>query len=157
MIHIDREHPEFKRQQPTLRTFRDLYAGGYQFRRRAGEYLLRRQKEGLDVYAERLQRAFYQNYIGSIIDWYAATLFRREPAVQFEGGSEKSQRFLSEFVDDCDRKCTKVTDFFRAAFIDCLVAGHTHILVDFPESKRTPATRAEEDALGRSRAYLVRY
>ena len=156
MIDIDREHPEFKRLQPTLRAFRDLYAGGFQFRHRASEYLLRRQKEGLDVYAERLQRAFYQNYIGSIIDWYAATLFRREPGVQFEGGPEKSQRFLSEFVD-CDRKYTKLTDFFRASLIDCLVAGRTHVLVDFPQAQRVPATRAEEDALGRSRAYLVRY
>ena len=40
------------------------------------EYLVRRQREPGDVYAERLGRVFYQNYIGSIVDWYTATLFR---------------------------------------------------------------------------------
>jgi len=38
-----------------------------------------RQKGAVDVYAERLNSVFYENYVGSIIDWYAATLFRREP------------------------------------------------------------------------------
>ena len=34
---------------------------------------------------ERLTRVFYENYVGSIVDWYAATLFRREPVLTFEG------------------------------------------------------------------------
>ena len=157
MIDIDREHPEYKRQQPILRSFRDLYAGGFQFKNRAGEYLLRRQKEGLDVYGERLQRAFYQNYVGSIIDWYASTLFRREPSVQFDRGAEQGKRFLSEFVEDCDRKHTKLSDFFRSCLIDTLVAGRTHILIDFPKAAKAPSNRAEEDAAGVSRAYLVKY
>ena len=157
MIDIDREHPEYKRQQPILRSFRDLYAGGFQFKSRAGEYLLQRQKEGLDVYGERLQRAFYQNYVGSIIDWYASTLFRREPSVQFDRGAEQGKRFLSEFVEDCDRKHTKLSDFFRSCLIDTLVAGRTHILIDFPKAEKAPSNRAEEDAAGVSRAYLVKY
>ena len=157
MIDIDREHPEYKRRKPILRSFRDLYAGGFQFKQRAGEYLLRRQKEGPDVYGERLQQAFYQNYAGSIIDWYASTLFRREPSVQFDGGTEQGKRFLSEFVDDCDRKRTRLSDFFRSCLIDMLVAGRTHILIDFPKVEGAPLNRAEEDAAGISRAYLVKY
>ena len=56
------------------RRYRDLYAGGEQFRLNAAEYLLRRQKEPLEVYQERLARVFYENYLGSIVDWYTATL-----------------------------------------------------------------------------------
>jgi len=40
-------------------------------RENAFEYLIRRHKEPNDIYAERLSRVFYENYIGSIIDWYA--------------------------------------------------------------------------------------
>lgn len=157
MIDIDKEHSEYKRLRPILNTFRDLYAGGFQFKQRAGDYLLRRQKEGLDVYGERLERAFYQNYVGSIVDWYASTLFRREPNVQIDCSSHKGHTFLSEFIEDCDQRGTKLTDFFRSCLIDTLVAGRSYILIDFPKVESTPLNRAEEDATGLSRAYLVKY
>jgi hypothetical protein len=157
MIEIDREHPDYKRQTITWRMYRDLYAGGQQFKHRAAEYLLRRQKEPLDVYAERLQRAFYQNYVGSIIDWYAATLFRRAPSLQLESGLQSGRRFVANFADDCDQKGTTLASFFRACFIDALVAGKSHILLDFPKIPTVVHNRAEEDAAGVSRAYVVRY
>src|ERR1700682_1267497 len=122
MIEIDREHVDFKRQKRTLQMYRYLYAGGYEFKERAAHYLLRRQKEPLDVYAERLSRVFYENYIGSIIDWYGSTLFVRKPSVHCEEGLETGQQFLAEFADDCDRRGTTLSDFFRHAFIDALVA-----------------------------------
>jgi hypothetical protein len=157
MIDIDREHPDFRRQKLTWRSYRDLYAGGQQFKQRAAEYLLRRQKEPLDVYSERLQRVFYENYIGSIVDWYSATLFRRGPALHFQGENEAGQSFLSELADDCDLRGTNLASFFRRCFSDALIAGRSHILIDFPRVARTPTNRAEEDASGLSRAYLVRY
>lgn len=157
MVEIDREHADYKRQKFMWRMYRDLYTGGYEFKFRAAEYLLRRQKEPLDVYGERLQRVFYENYIGSIVDWYASTLFRREASPQFAGGSEGSQAFLAQLVEDCDRRGTKVSNFFRHCFIDALVAGRSHILIDFPRPFMAPSNRAEEDAAGLSRAFLIRY
>ncbi len=157
MIEIDREHPDFKRHKHMWRMYRDLYAGGHEFRQRAGEYLLRRQKEALDVYGERLQRVFYENYIGSIVDWYASTLFRREPSLQFAGGLASGQVFLSGFAEDCDRRGTTLANFFRRCLTDALVTGRSHILIDFPQISGAASNRAEEDATGLSRAYLVRY
>src|SRR5579875_1094226 len=113
MIEIDREHPEFQQQKRMWRMYRDLYAGGHEFKHHAAEYLLRRQKEPLDVYGERLNRVFYENYVGSIVDWYASTLFRREPSLQFEGGLEAGQKFLAELADDCDLRGTRLSNFFR--------------------------------------------
>ena len=59
---------------------------------------MRRHKEPGEVYQERLSRVFYENYIGSIIDWYAATLMRREPALvdrrQRRGGQGASTTLL---------------------------------------------------------------
>ncbi|MBI3679016.1 MAG: hypothetical protein HY235_01190 [Acidobacteria bacterium] len=152
---ITREHPEFVRRQRTLSKYRDLYAGGEQLRVRGREYLEMRQKEPPDVYQERLERVFYENYIGSIIDWYAATLFKREPVMTFEGPNEDGRRFFSEFADDCDLRGTSLTGLLRQQFISTLVHGRSYILVDFPRRTFRPASRAEEDAFGMSRAYLV--
>lgn len=157
MVDIDREHPSYKHQVRTWRTYRDLYAGGFEFKRRADHYLQQRQKEPADIYQERIRRVFYENYIGSIVDWYSATLFRREPSVQFEGGLDGGRSFLSEFLDDCDLRGTKLSSFFRGCLTEALVTGQSHILIDFPAQVAEARNRAEEDAAGLSRAFLVRY
>ena len=157
MIQIDQEHLDYKRQVPMWHAYRDLYTGGHQFKAHAAEYLLRRQKEPLDVYNERLHRVFYENYVGSIIDWYASTVFRREPSLSFEGGLESGHEFLRLLVDDCDLKGTGLAAFFRRCFVEALVVGRSHILVDFPRAVKIPLNRAEEDSAGLSRAFLVCY
>ncbi|MBV8809564.1 MAG: hypothetical protein JO033_12900 [Acidobacteriaceae bacterium] len=157
MIEIDREHPDYKRQLHAWRMYRDLYSGGHAFKARAADYLLRRQKEPLDVYSERLHRVFYENYIGSIIDWYAATVFRREPSFEFQGGFKSGHAFLTKLADDCDMRGTKLASFFRLCFIDSLIAGASHVLIDFPRAINRPQNRAEEESEGLSRAFLVRY
>ncbi len=134
-----------------------MYAGGERLRANAATYLVRRQKEPADVYYERLNRVFYENYVGSVIDWYAATLFRREPILSFTGENEGAKAFLCEFTEDCDLKQTSLSDFFRKQLVDAMVSGASYILVDFPRSKAPAANRAEEDRQGRSRAYLVGY
>src|SRR5689334_18922839 len=154
---IDQEHPEYAARKHAWRKYRDLYAGGEQFKANAAEYLVRRQREPGEVYSERLHRAFYENYVGSIIDWYAATLFRREPVLIFDGDSDAGRRFLTGFCDDCDLRGTPITEFFRTCFINTLVGGASHILIDFPRADRVPVNRAEEDAAGLSRAYLLEY
>ena len=156
-ILIDREHSDYAHQAAVWSMYRDLYAGGHQFTFRANRYLLRRQKEGLDIYNERLLRVFYENYIGSIVDWYSLTLFRREPSLHFEGDLETSREFFSKFADDCDRRGTKLSNFFRRALTEALVVGRAHILIDFPRAESVPANRAEEDLAGLSRAFLVLY
>lgn len=156
MFDINREHPDYASRHAIWRQYQDMYVGGEHFKCHADRYLVRRQKEPADVYGERLIRVFYENYIGSIIDWYTATLFRREPMFSFEGLNDSGRQFFTSFTEDCDLKGTNLTEFFRARFIQALVFGKSHILVDFP--RWAPAVnRAEEDRLGTSRAYLVGY
>ena len=154
---IDQEHPEYTARKAAWRKYRDLYAGGEQFKANASEYLIRRQREPGDVYAERLSRVFYENYVGSIVDWYAATLFRREPNITSEGNDPPAEKFLAALIEDADRRETSLSDFFRRQFIESLVAGTSYVLVDFPRVGMKPGTRAEEDSSGASRAYLVEY
>lgn len=155
-IDITREHPDYVEKREIWHRYRDLYAGGEQFKANATRYLIPRHKEAPQIYYERLGRVFYENYAGSIIDWYGATLFRREPVLTFEG-DQRGRKFFSDFVEDCDRKGTSLTDFLRQRFIEALVAGRSHILIDFPRPQKHADTRAEEDALGLSRAYLIGY
>src|ERR1700733_14345033 len=110
---INHAHPEYAAKRGMWRQNRHLAAGGDAFRAGADEYLVRRQKEPGGVYIERLSRSFYENYVGSIVDWYTATLFRREPGLNFEGNSERSKKFFGMFAEDCDLKGTNLSEFFR--------------------------------------------
>jgi hypothetical protein len=139
------------------RRYRDLYAGGEQFRQHAAEYLVSRQHEPREVYQERLLRVFYENYLGSIVDWYTATLVRKEPVLEFESTDESAKDFYSRFVQNCDLRGTTLTQFFKEQVTEALVCGKSYIVVDFPKANEPVRTRAEEDASGRSRAYLVSY
>ncbi len=157
MVNIDREHPEYTAKKAMWKKYRDLYAGGEQMRENAFEYLVRRHKEPHEIFAERLSRVFYENYIGSIVDWYAATLMRREAALIFDGSDEAAKEFYNAFAEDCDLKGTSIAEFFRQRIVQTLVQGRSYIVVDFPRSAVSASNRAEEDAVGRSRAYLVDY
>lgn len=137
--------------------YRDLYVGGEEIRKNASAYLRSRQKEPPDVYQERLSRVFYENYIGSIIDWYAATLFRREPVLSFEGENQGARKFFGEFAEDCDLKGTTLNSMLRRQFVSALIHGRSYLLLDFPKKEEQLLTRAEEECLGVSRAYLVDY
>ena len=157
MQNINREHPDYVARKAMWRQYKDLYAGGEQLRLNAGEHLTQRQKEPASVYEERLSRVFYENYIGSIVDWYAATLMRREPMLQFEGNDGRAKGFYNLLSDNCDMRGTNLHEFFRQRLVQALVCGSSFIAVDFPKTGGSAQTRAEEDASGRSRAYLRDY
>jgi hypothetical protein len=157
MSNITHEHPEYSANQRLWRKYKDLYAGGEQFQKHAAEYLIRRSKEPADVFAERLSRVFYENYAGTIIDWYAATLMTREPVLQFDGANAAGISFFDGLVRNCDLKGTTLCEFFRRRLGETLVFGKTYIAVDFPRVPGPVRSRAEEDAVGRSRAYLTEY
>jgi hypothetical protein len=152
---INVEHPEYVARKHVWKMYRDLYAGGEQIKQNASEYLVRRQKEPADVYQERLGRVFYENYLGSIVDWYGATLFRREPLLLVDGNDERAKQFVNEFAEDCDWKGTSLSEFFRKLITEALITGSSYVMVDFPRVQGRPANRAEEEARGAARAYLV--
>jgi len=154
---INREHPEYVARKGVWRQYQDLYAGGEQMRSNASLYLVRRHKEPGDIYLERLARVFYENYVGSIVDWYAATLMRCQPGLLLAGSDPAAQAFYSVFSDDCDLKGTSLNEFFRQRFVETLVCGSSFVVVDFPKVGGGARTRAEEDACGQSRAYLTDY
>jgi hypothetical protein len=157
MQNINREHPEYVARKAMWRKYQDLYAGGERLRLNAAEYLVRRNKEPQNIFEERLGCVFYENYVGSIVDWYAATLMRREPMMFFEGHDESAKDFYGVLTQDCDLKGTNLSEFFRRQFVQTMIYGCSYTVVDFPRGRGAARTRAEEDASGRSRAYLMDY
>ena len=154
---LNREHPEYRDRKEMWQRYWDFYVGGEQLRRNASFYLVRRQKEPNDVYAERLARVFYENYLGSCIDWYAATLFRTRPVITVRTAIRPVQDFYTELLEDCDCRGTPLLELARKVFIQTLVFRESFLLVDFPRVAGDVASRAEEDAVGKSRAYAVPY
>lgn len=148
-------HPEYRAWQTSLEMYRDLYSGGAQMKSKASNYLYRRHREPAEVYQERVTRAFYENYIGSIIDWYASTLFRREPILTVEDTSRRSSRYYFEFFNDCDRNGMGITDFLRKRFIDALIYGKSFMALEFPKRETSFSSRLEEEAFGADRGYLT--
>lgn len=148
------EHPEYVAQRSLLEKYRDLYVGGESLKINASAFLARRQKEPQQVYAERLEQVFYENYIGSIIDWYAATLFRREPQIVADGTNERGRKYFSNLIDDCDTRGTNFSEFFRQQITNALTYGASYTLVDFPRFKSIARTRAEEEESGQAKGYL---
>ena len=104
MDNIDREHPEYTCQEGDVEE-----VPGPVRRRRADAGARLRVSGAAEQRAERCLpgaagRVFYENYIGSIIDWYAATLLRREPVLVAEGANEAGRQFFNQFAEDCDLK-----------------------------------------------------
>ncbi len=152
---INREHQYYGALKDLWDRYWDLYSGGEQMRRNAGRYLLRRQKEPVDVYSERLERVFYENYLGACIDWHTAALFRQQPAIHFRTESPLAEKFYGDFIENCDCRQTPLSEELRRAFVRALVFGKSMVLLDFPALEGQAHNRAEEEAAGRSRAYLV--
>ena len=149
-----REHPEYIAKRRDLEMYRDLYVGGELLKQKAEQYLVRRQREPQAVYNERLERTFYENYAGSIIDWYAATLFRREPQITLQGGSNTENAFYIDLLNNCDRNGADLSEFFRQQMTNAMVFGSSFTLIDFPRPSTPPRTRADEVEQKLDRGYL---
>ncbi len=152
---LDTEHPRYRDRKEMWEQYWDLYVGGEQLRRNATRHLVKRQKEPADVYGERLARVFYENYLGSCIDWYAATLFRTRPTLECRTNTRSAAAFYDEFVANCDCRNTSIFELLRHTFVETLVFGESYVRIDFPGINGDAASRAEEDATGASRAYLA--
>ena len=147
------DRSDYRDRVTSWHTARCLYYGGESMKRNAELFLSRRQKEPLEVYRERIASAYYENYIGSIIDWYVSAAFRREPVVFTHEAGDRAKRIVSRFLDNCDQRGTSLTDLFRTVVRDAMVFGEAHLIVDFP----APEGGVEGRALGvdSDQTYLV--
>lgn len=156
---ISRRHEEHKRWSDCLETVEFLYCGGGILEANASKVVAKRPKEVEDVYQARLRLFNYQNIIGTVIGWWEAALFAKEPAVDVKRGdkvNEGADEFAG-FIENCDRRGTTLFDFFRGAFVDAVLYRRSYVLVDLPAPSDEVRTLAEQKAKGELDPYLVRF
>lgn len=130
----------------------DLYAGGFQILEHAERYIPRQVNEREDLYKERLEHAEYINYLGMVVDSFAANLFAQEPVVA-PAGEEQLEPFWADFGKNANLKGDDASRVMREVFTTSLLKRRAFIACDFPATDTVPNTRADEDALGTTRGY----
>lgn len=127
------------------------------------------EEEG--IYKERLSRAFYIPYAGSIIDKIVAELTSKPVIVEraptlarvfengskYEEGDEKLPHYFDEFFADCSKAGglkTSINQLAREQMLTALQCQSAWTLIDLPRAPELPyANRAIQESSGGLRAY----
>lgn len=149
---LNAQHPEYVMYSDMMRSIELLSASGGQLKAHADRFLVKRTKEPHDVYQERVSLFVDDGMLGSILGWYAAKLFRRDPSINKIEGD-----FWETFLADVDRKGTGVVPFFKEVFKSILSFRRCYVLIDAPNPEEEPESRADEVAMGLDRPHLRAY
>lgn len=144
---LNQRHPAYRAE--TWSRYSAAYVGGDAFRERCREFLPRNPMEEELHHKTRCDRAHYTNYVGPIIDWFAAKLM--SSALEVKADIE-APPFYAEWQEDVDACGTDLVDFMRARFVDACVKGRSFWVVELPDDGGVkPASLAdyEERGLGR--------
>lgn len=152
---LNRRSPEHALYSEAWENLELLAAGGIRFRQAAANFLLRAPKELYDVYAERVRGITYQDILGTILGWYTSQLWKRNPQINIKPDGADS--WYKDFLGNCDRAGTSYSDFHRTTFRNLALYGRAWILTDRPKAIETPASRADEQAQGLDKPYVVQY
>lgn len=117
-----------------------LYTGGKAFRTRLSRFLPQNNNEPSDHYQARCREAHYRNYLGPIVDFFAAHLFSAPFEVRSKRDGElvDADPFYAQFREDCDANDTDFVDFLRGRFVEALIKGRAYWLVEMPDDGGTP-------------------
>lgn len=156
---LSQRSPEYREAEWQL--LDDLYVGGFRMAQNAKRHITRIYGETEERYRDRVASTAYLNYFGQIVDYFAASLFAQEltltPAADAElehtVGSVPDDDFFEAFADDCDLRGTRFTELLRHVLTTALCKRTAYVCVDMPERNVEAASRAEEEALGLTRAY----
>lgn len=98
-------------------------------------YLDKYPREDNATHTARKERSYYLNYLATVIDSYAAEVFKWEPSLEIAG----PEALASRFVEDATGDGTELNAFVRDACIAALLAGRSYVGVDLdPAATNTP-------------------
>lgn len=131
---LNQRHPSFSEDRHA--DLCALYDGGERFKNRLPRFLPQRPAEHSSRYSLRKQEAVYRNYLGPIIDYFAALLFTGSPVVaaanQVGDPVLELDDFYTEFREDCTRNGTDIDAFFKDRLTRAMVDGRSWFLVNQP-------------------------
>lgn len=134
--------PAAERQAEALEVCRDLEAGPQQVRNKAQKYLPQGEGEGARNYKARLYRSVFTNAFAQTAEGLTGFVFRRDPVL----GDDVPEpiRKHCENIDNCG---THIDVFARERLQDDLTAGHSAILIDYPNTEGQVLSLASEQGL----------
>jgi hypothetical protein len=140
---------------------RALYEGGELFREHIEEFLPQQPAEPPPQYALRKKISVYRNYVGPIIDYFAALLFASGPIVTgkrkgADAPEPELPEYYSLFEKDCDRAGTDIIDALKESLGDATVVSRSWIWVqhDAISEEETPNNRADFEKLALGDSWL---
>jgi hypothetical protein len=132
-----------------------LYVGGDVFAGCVPDFLPRNPQEEENNYRVRCGSAQYTNYVGPIIDFFAAKVMNA-PVEAKPLDDEEEPEFYEEWREDVDGSGSNLVDFFRARFVDACVKGLGWWSFEVPDAGETPpANLAEYEDRGLGRVTLA--
>lgn len=131
----------------------DLYSGGFTILEHAERYIPQQINEPVDRYKERITLASYMNYLGMVVDAYAANLFAQEPVITPSDEKATVDEFWAEFADDATLRSESFSKLLRSCFTTSLLKRRALIGCDFPTVADRAETRAAEDQSGAAHGY----
>lgn len=156
-------HPEYDADY--WKRCRVLYKGGsalLEDKETLKKIMPQHSKEDYSVYEERLARAFYIPYCGSIIDKLTSELTGKPLTLGVdEDGDDKAEAqvddFYADFFADCSRpdgSKQSLNQLAREQVLTALQTGRAWTLVDLPPAPEEGyANKAQQDAAGALEAY----
>lgn len=130
---------------PDIAQHRALYEGGKTFQAQLDGFLPQRPAEPLSRYALRKREAYYRNYLGPIVDYFAAMLFTSKPVVSANDQASGDlvpdlDDFYNEFRDDCDCNGADIDSFFKGRLTEAMATQRSWIRLDHADDKGQPAS-----------------
>ena len=122
---VIQEHPDYKPAAAKWQKYLDLYQSNDVYR-----FIHKHLRESDEMWKQRVERAFYDNYVASVVDLFASYVFA-SPISRFVPQS-LNQLLNNEVYKDADRSGTTFDSFMRLCTIYGQVEGHVGILVDSP-------------------------
>lgn len=127
-------------QAPAVTICRDVYGGTLTLRAKGRDYLPQFPKEDDAAYSDRLRRAVLFNAYRKTVKALTGMVFRKDPVL----GDDAPPAIVTH-AENIDLAGRHIAVFARDLFADKVVAGHSHILVDWhgPEGARSAAEEGE--------------
>ncbi|UOF77382.1 portal protein [Caudoviricetes sp.] len=121
-----------------------VYQGGKLFESRLKTFLPQRPREMPERYATRKREHHYRNYLGAIVDYFAAMLFTSKPSAsaKSKGATEALTtlpKYYAAFSEDCDRLGGDIDAFFKDRITTAMVHRRAWFALEQPSDGGAPA------------------
>ena len=142
-------HPDYEREISKWEKYRCLYESESVY-----QFIHKHTRETEDLFRNRVNRGYFCNYVASLIDLYAAYLFRA-PIVR---NIPQPQASLYEsFLEDADRRGSTYEEVVEDAVTFAMLDGHCGVLIDMPATDGEFASEQQRmDADHRPHAAIIR-